>query len=86
MTPYEIFRLIVYLIGVPIIIYLIVRAVRKVREIQKLDQELREEEARNATNPYADLARMYEIQQLLERARGGKSNEDKREKLKNGRR
>lgn len=72
MSPYEVFRLIVYLVGVPIIVYLAVQALRKVRAIRDLDARLREEEAASARNPYAQMARLYEAQELLERARRGK--------------
>lgn len=71
MASYETIRLIVWLVGVPIIVFLVVRALRRLRDIRELDEQLREEEARNISNPYADMARMYEIQELLDRARGG---------------
>lgn len=72
MSPYEVFRLIVYLVGVPVIVYLTVQALRKVRAIRDLDARLREEEEAGARNPYAQMARLYEAQELLERARRGK--------------
>lgn len=67
---YEQLRLAVYLIGVPIIIYLCTRTVRRVREIRALDVRLRaEEQARldaalrgdKPINPYADMAALYGI-------------------------
>jgi hypothetical protein len=69
---YETLRLIVWAVGVPIIIALIVSIVRRVRAIRELDAKLRAEEAQQAKNPYADMARMYETQELLERARRGR--------------
>jgi len=68
-ATYETVRLIVWAIGVPIIIALVVSIVRRVRAIQALDAKLREEEEQQAKNPYADMARMYEAQELLERTR-----------------
>lgn len=71
LSGYELFRLIVYLIGLPIILYLIVRLIRQVRAINVLDNQLREEEERNANNPYYQMARMYEAQVLLKEAHRG---------------
>lgn len=62
----------VWIIGVPVIGFLIWRVVQRVRAIAALDARLREEEARQAQNPYADMARMYEVQQMLEEAKGKK--------------
>ena len=45
MSPYELFRLAVWAFGVPIIVLLVIRAVRKVRDIRALHQQLLEEEA-----------------------------------------
>ncbi len=59
-------------IGIPIIVWLLVKIVRRSRAISRSIAELREEEAKNAQNPYAAMARMYEAQQLLEDARGSK--------------
>ena len=61
----------VWVIGVPVIGFLILQIVRRLRQIDVRIAELREEEARNAQNPYAAMARLYEAQQLLEEARGG---------------
>ena len=58
-----------WVIGIPIIVWLLVKIVRRSREISQRIAELREEEARNAANPYSAMARMYEAQQLLEDAR-----------------
>lgn len=69
MTPYEIFRLTVYAIGVPVIVALVVQAVRKIRAIRRLHEALLAEEAAAAKNPYAEMAKLHEAQQLLERAR-----------------
>ncbi len=75
MSLAEILRIIVWVVGVPIIIYLIWRIIQRVREIERLDAEVRAEEEANAQNPYAAMARMYEAQQLLDEARGKKKRE-----------
>ncbi len=72
MITYENIRLFVWLVGVPVILFLLWNTVRRVRAIRELDARLREEEAQNARNPYADMAQMYEARELLERARRGK--------------
>jgi len=59
-----------WVIGIPIIVWLLVKIVRRSREISRSIAELREEEAKNAQNPYAAMARMYEARELLEEARG----------------
>jgi hypothetical protein len=69
---YETLRLVVWVVGVPIIVALLVSIVRRVRAIRDLDQRLRDEEEQQAKNPYAEMARMYEAQELLERARRGR--------------
>ena len=69
---YATIRLVVWVIGVPIIVFLIVSIMRRVRAIRDLDARLREEEARNAASPYADMARLYEARELLDRAKRGK--------------
>lgn len=72
MSPYEILRLVVWLVGVPVIVWLCVRAARQVAAIRKLHEELLREEAASAQNPYAQMARLMEAQELLERAKRGK--------------
>ena len=72
MTTYEVVRLLVWIIGLPIIAYLLWRIIQRVREINARDAELRAEEEANAQNPYFAMARMYEAEQLLEEARKGK--------------
>ena len=71
---YETFRLIVWVIGLPIIVYLAVRAAKRWKEIQRLDAELREEEAHAAKDPYAKMAQMYEAQELIQKSRRGGSD------------
>jgi hypothetical protein len=66
-TPYETFRFIVWMIGLPIIVVLIVRLIRQVRAIRTLDAELREEERQNAGNPYYQMSRLYEAEKLLKK-------------------
>ena len=69
MSNYEAFRLVVWAIGLPIIIYLVINAVRKVQAIRELDRKLKEEAERNAKNPYAEMALMLEAQELLKQGR-----------------
>ena len=75
MSNYEILRLVVYLIGVPIIAYLCINAVRKVRAIRELDTRLKEEAEQNAKNPYAEMAQLLEAQELLKAAKQGRPEE-----------
>ena len=70
---YETFRLIVWFLGLPIIVYLTWRAAQRLKAIRRLDAELREEEARAAKDPYANMARLYEAEQLLQQSRRGGS-------------
>ncbi len=56
---YEVFRAIVWAVGLPIIVWLTVRAVRRIQAIRQRDAELREEDARAAKDPYARLAELY---------------------------
>ena len=61
MITYETFRLLVWLIGGPIIVLLVLRAARRTRDIRGLHEQLLKEEAEAAVkNPYADMARLYE--------------------------
>lgn len=70
MTAWTVVRFLVWVIGVPVIVYLVWCIVRRVRAIDKLDAEVRAEEEANAHNPYAAYARMIEAQQLIDEARG----------------
>ncbi len=72
-----------WIIGIPIIVWLVVKIVRRSRAISRSIAELREEEAKNAQNPYAAMARMYEAQQLLEEARSS-SKSAKRKPVRSG--
>lgn len=65
-------RIAVWVIGLPIIVLLLISIGRKLRAIVAEDRRLKEEAAQNAQNPYADMARMYEAKELLEKARRGK--------------
>lgn len=69
MTTYEIIRTVVWIVGIPIIIFLILNITRRVQAIRTLDKQLRDEEAQTATNPYADMARMYEEQEQVDKKR-----------------
>jgi hypothetical protein len=73
MSNYEILRAVVWAIGLPIIIWLCLNAARKMREIRVLDAKLKEEAERNKKNPYAQMAELYEAQELLEKAKPGLS-------------
>lgn len=59
MTPYEHFRIAVWVFGIPVIIALTVRAIRKVRAIRQRHEELLEEAERNPQNPHQALAELY---------------------------
>lgn len=61
------FRALVWAVGLPVIVFLAARAVRRVRQITRRDAELREEEAQAAKDPYARLAELYEIEKLTGR-------------------
>jgi hypothetical protein len=74
MTAWNVFRVLVWVIGIPTIVYLLWRIVGRVREIDKRIAEIRAEEEETAKNPYAAYARMLEAQQLLDEARGKKKN------------
>ncbi|GAB4455269.1 MAG: hypothetical protein OHK0029_11110 [Armatimonadaceae bacterium] len=72
---YPIFRAVVYLIGIPVILYLCYSIMQRLRAIKELDAKLREEAAQNAANPYAQMASLYEQQEareLLKKAKRGK--------------
>ncbi len=73
-----------WIIGIPIIVWLLVKIVRRSRDISRSIAELREEEAKNAQNPYAAMARMYEAQQLLEDARSSSKPAKQRKGTRTG--
>ena len=66
---YELFRLIVWGIGLPVIALLIWRVSKRLKDIRELDAKLRREEAATAANPYAQMAALYETQEILEKNR-----------------
>lgn len=68
-TPYETFRFFVWAIGLPVIVFLVVRLVRQVQAIRRLDAQLREEEARNSANPYYQMSRLYEAEKLIDKSK-----------------
>ena len=72
MNSYEIIRAVVWIVGIPIICFLLWSILRRVRAIRELDKKLLAEEALQATNPYAEMARMYETQELLDQAEKGR--------------
>ncbi len=72
MTAWNIFRVVVWVVGIPIIVLLVKSILHRLREIDKRIEEVRAEEAEIARNPYAAYARMLEVEQLLEEARGKK--------------
>jgi hypothetical protein len=57
---YEVFRAIVWMLGLPVIVYLAWQAGGKLRAIRRRDAELREEEARNPKDPYLRLAELFD--------------------------
>jgi hypothetical protein len=69
MSAYEVLRTLVYVIGIPVIVLLVVRAIRRTGEIRALHRRLLDDEAARPGNPYADMARLYETQQLLDAGR-----------------
>ena len=62
---YETLRLIVYVIGVPTIVYLLWNAARQVRKIRAEDARLKEEAERNKKNPYAQMAEILEREEII---------------------
>ena len=72
---YNSLRVIVWAIGVPVIVWLVVSIVRRTRAISQRIAEVRAEEAQNARNPYAQMAALYEQEEArkqLKKARHGK--------------
>jgi len=70
MTTYEIVRLVVWVIGVPIIIALLVNTVRRTRAVsEEIARVKREAEEQRVKNPYAQMAELYEARELLDRGR-----------------
>jgi hypothetical protein len=63
---YQLIRMLTYIIGIPIIAVLCYSIVRRLRAIRDLDAQVREEEAQNAQNPYAQMAAMYQQQEALD--------------------
>jgi uncharacterized membrane-anchored protein YhcB (DUF1043 family) len=70
MTTYEIVRLVVWVIGVPIIIALLVSSVRRTRAVsEEIARVKREAEEQRVKNPYAQMAELYEARELLDEGR-----------------
>lgn len=67
--PYEQFRVLVWIVGVPLIAFLVWQISRRLRAIRELDERLRKEEAESPKNPYAEMAKMYEVQEILDKNR-----------------
>lgn len=83
MTTYEIVRLVVWVIGVPIIVALCVNAVRRGRAVsEEIARVRREAEAQRSKDPYAQMAEVYEARELLDRGRrevfGGRGKDEPR--------
>ena len=74
-STYQILRLIVYLIGVPIIVALMIRIVLRVRAIRALDARLKAEEAARPTDPYAAMAAIALKSRMPERSPGKSQGE-----------
>lgn len=79
MTNYEILRAVVWAVGLPIIVWLCVNAGRKLQAIRVLDARLKEEAERNKRNPYAQMAELYEAQQLMDSSKRGLFEKVKRD-------
>ena len=60
MTPYENLRIVIWVFGIPTIIALTVRAVKKVRAIRQRHEELLAEEAANPRNSLQALSELYQ--------------------------
>lgn len=65
-------RIAIWVIGIPTIVFLVRAIVNRIRAIERLDAEMRAEEEQATKNPYAEMARLYEAQKLLDEARGKK--------------
>jgi hypothetical protein len=59
-------RIVTWAVGVPVIVWLTLRAVGTWRRIQRLHEELLREEAQNPKDPYARLAEIESAKQLLQ--------------------
>ena len=59
MTSYEHLRIAIWVFGIPTIIALTVRAIRKMRAIRQRHEELLEDAQRNPQNPQQALAELY---------------------------
>ena len=59
MTPYENLRIVIWVFGIPTIIALMIRAVKKMRAIRQRHEELLAEETANPQNAYQALAELY---------------------------
>ena len=66
---YEVFRAIVWGLGLPIIVYLAWQVGGKLRAIRQRDAELREEEARNPKDSYLKMAELFEEEKQDKKAR-----------------
>lgn len=60
MSTYETLRLLIWVFGVPTIVALSVRAVRRVRAIRQRHEALLQEAAKNPQDAYAQLAQLYQ--------------------------
>lgn len=59
MTPYENLRIAIWVFGIPTIIALTVRAIRKMRAIRQRHEELLADEAANPKNAFQALSELY---------------------------
>lgn len=78
MTPYETLRLVVWLVGVPIIVWLSLRAARRAVAIRKLHEELLREEESLAQDPYAQMAQRLLAQEQIDQAKGKRGARERR--------
>ena len=56
---YEHIRILIWVFGIPTILALLVRAIRKAREIRRRHEELLEEEKANPQQAFAQLSQLY---------------------------
>lgn len=84
-SQYQMLRIVVYVVGVPIIVALVIRIVRRVREIRELDARLKAEEAARKAqgiveDPYAAMARMFSEAETPEAKKPESGRDDRRGK------
>jgi hypothetical protein len=69
MATFDSVRVAVWVIGIPVIVALLVSIARRARAVRDEIARVREEAARNPGDPYAQMARLYEARELLDKGR-----------------